>query len=152
MKKNILIIITILIIFILMFVLIYFNFFNVKIKNTTEFKKVIENVNDIKINIIYSNGHNGNEKTICEITDENDIEYLYDIISRQRGKRISKKETIMGGAYFFEIINIKNNNSIKLNINQNHLSVGTKLYEVNENLTVLVNDIYKKYKNNDELI
>ena len=68
------------------------------------------------------------------------------------GKRISKKETIMGGAYSFEFINIKNNNSINLNINQNHLRIGTKLYKVKENLTLLVNEIYEKYKNSDELI
>lgn len=149
--KNKIVIIGV-IIFILIFMIIYFNFFSVNIKNISELKKVLGSVNDIKINIIYSNGRNGNEKTICEITDKDDIEYLYDVFSRQHGKRISKKETIMGGTYFFEIINTKNNNSIKININQNHLRIGPKLYKVDENLTLLVNEIYEKYKNNDELM
>ena len=135
MNKRILIIFIVIIILVFLSIFIYFSFFSVNLKNISEFEKVLGNVNDIQINIIYSNKNNGNEKTICEITDKDDIGYLYDVFSRQCGKRISKKKTIMGGAYSFEIINTKNNNSIKLNINQNHLRIGTKIYEVDENLT-----------------
>ena len=150
MNKKVILIIFI--IFIVIFLLLYFKMYKINIININEFKKVLGNIDNLKINIIYSDVSNGNEKTICNITDKEDIKYMYNVIIRQKGKKINKKESIIGGSYYFHINNIENNNTVDFNINQNQLNVGNELYEVDENLTLLMKEIYEKYKNDKELI
>ena len=150
MNKKVILIIFI--IFIVIFLLLYFKMYKINIININEFKKVLGNIDNLKINIIYSDVSNGNKKTICNITDKEDIKYMYNVIIRKKGKKINKKESIIGGSYYFHINNIENNNTVDFNINQNQLNVGNELYEVDENLTLLMKEIYEKYKNDKELI
>lgn len=121
-------------------------------KNISEFKNSFEDVNDVEINIIYHNIYNGNDETIVKVTDKNDVQYLYNTIHQQKGKLINKKECLIGGTYHFEFINIKNNKTVSVNINQNQLNIGNHLYEVEENLTLLIDNVYKKYRINENLI
>ena len=51
--------------------------YKINIININEFKKVLGNIDNLKINIIYSDVSNGNKKTICNITDKEDIKYMY---------------------------------------------------------------------------
>ena len=150
MKKKVILIIFIILIVISL--LLDCKIHKINIININEFKKVLENIDSLEINIIYSDVNNGNMKTICNITDKEDVEYLYNVIIRQKGKKINKKESIIGGSYYFNINNIENNNTIDFNINQNQLNIGNELYVVDENLTLLMKDIYEKYKNGEELI
>lgn len=152
MKKKIIILVVLVILVILISTIIYFSFFNISIKSINKIEDIFKDPDKLKTNIIYHNIYNENEKNFIEVTEKEDINYLYNIILRQKGRRINKDKNLLGGGVYFEFININNKKSAIIRINQNMLSIDGKLYRINENLTPLINSIYTKYKTNGSMV
>lgn len=123
----------------------YFIFFSsVKLSNHSAFKKVYasdEDIDNIEITII---GYLNEE--LAEVTDKEDIRTIINTIKDEvLVNDVGLGEELLGKAYRFIIKNNKNDNTVKISLCGNQMSINSKTYSVGKNLVEALTDVYNKY-------
>lgn len=139
MKKENIIIFSVIILIVILVITGYFMFNdNKEVINNNDFKKIYENKENIEVYI-----KNTQKAENIEITDREDISYILDLLKDEKIKSVKKGEETLGGNYSLRFS--LNGEDTVINIFDAQISINEKNYYTENNIKEKIHDIMKKY-------
>lgn len=139
MKKENIIIFSLILLLIVLFIVEYFICISSKtLINNNDFSKIYENKERVDAYII-----NSQKDEKVEITNSEDVNYILDLVKDEKIKSVKKGEEILGGNYSISFM--LDDIETVINITNIQISINGKSYYTENNIKEKISDVIKKY-------